>query len=94
MEPTQPSWDSGQWRDGAACREADPGLFFPVGVTGLAGVQIADAKAVCQRCGVREECLEFALQTNQEYGVWGGLSEEERRGIRRGRRAARLRTAS
>lgn len=93
MEPTQPNWDSGKWRGGAACRMVDPGMFFPVGVTGLAEVQIADAKAVCQRCGVRKECLEFALATNQEYGVWGGMSEEERRTIRRERRA-RLRTAS
>lgn len=94
MEPIQASWDSGQWRGGAACREVDPGLFFPVGVTGPAEVQIADAKAVCGRCSVREICLEFALQSNQEYGVWGGMSEEERRAIRRTRRAARLRTAS
>jgi WhiB family redox-sensing transcriptional regulator len=94
VESTQQGWDSGQWRGGAACREVDPGLFFPVGVTGLAEVQIADAKAVCGRCAVREICLEFAVQTNQEYGVWGGMSEEERRAIRRERRAERLRAAS
>ncbi len=94
MESTQPGWDSGQWRGGAACREVDPGLFFPVGVTGPAETQIADAKAVCGRCGVREICLEFAVQTNQEYGVWGGMSEEERRAIRRARRAARFQAAS
>lgn len=94
MESIQSSWDSGQWRGGAACREVDPALFFPVGVTGPAEVQIANAKAVCGRCGVRETCLEFAVQTNQEYGVWGGKDEEERRAIRRARRAARLRAAS
>jgi len=83
-------WDIGRWRAQAACRDVDPDLFFPVGVTGPAEIQIAQAKAVCGACQVREECLEFAVDTNQEYGVWGGTSEEERRAIRRARRAARL----
>jgi len=76
------------WRDGAACRDTDPGLFFPVGTTGPAIDQIASAKQVCFECGCREACLEFALATNQDTGVWGGTSEEERRVIRRRRRAA------
>lgn len=71
------------WREKAACREEDPELFFPVG-TGLeASLQAEEAKAVCRRCSVRLECLEWALWTEQEYGVWGGLTEQERRAVRR-----------
>jgi WhiB family redox-sensing transcriptional regulator len=73
------------WRELAACRDTDPDLFFPVGTTGLAVDQIAAAKAVCDLCPAKEPCLEFALSTNQDSGVWGGTSEEERRRVRRGR---------
>lgn len=76
------------WRLLAACRDTDPDLFFPVGTTGPAVDQIAAAKAVCRSCPSREPCLEFALATNQDSGVWGGTSEEERRAIRRARQAA------
>ena len=81
------------WRARAACNTVDPDLFFPVGVTGPAVAQIAAAKAVCAGCDVRPECLEFAITTNQEYGIWGGTSEEERRALRR-RWRARQRAAS
>ena len=77
------------WRDLALCRATDPGLFFPVGTTGAALDQTAAAKGVCGQCAAREECLEFALDSNQDSGVWGGLSEEERRQIRRDRNTAR-----
>ena len=77
------------WRSLALCRDTDPSLFFPVGTTGAALDQIAAAKSVCIQCAARAECLEFALDTNQDNGVWGGLSEEERRQIRRQRKAAR-----
>ena len=77
------------WRVRAACSTVDPDLFFPVGVTGPAVGQIAAAKAVCAGCGVRDECLDFAITTNQEYGIWGGTSEEERRLLRRQWRARR-----
>jgi WhiB family redox-sensing transcriptional regulator len=87
--------DTERWRERAACREVDPEVFFPVGVTGAAVAAIAAAKAICRECAARAACLEFALTTNQEYGIWGGASEEERRDIRRARRAARrLRQAS
>jgi WhiB family redox-sensing transcriptional regulator len=76
-----------EWRAHAACADVDSRLFFPVGVTGPAVGQIAAAKAVCARCPVRAACLEFAVVTNQEYGVWGGTSEEERRALRRAWRA-------
>ena len=76
-------WDADDWRDRASCRSVDPDLFFPVGTTGGALVQIENAKAVCRSCDALEACLEFALQTNQESGVWGGTSEEERRKLRK-----------
>jgi len=76
-------WDSDDWRERAACRDTDPELFFPIGTTGLAIEQIKEAKAVCNCCESIEECLEFALATNQESGVWGGTSEEERRKVRK-----------
>ena len=71
------------WQCQAACRDTDPDLFFPVGSTGLALEQIESAKVVCQACDVKTACLEFALTTNQDSGVWGGTSEEERRPLRR-----------
>lgn len=77
------------WRSRAACIDEDPELFFPVGTTGPAVVQIEEAKRVCARCEVREPCLEFALDTRQDAGVWGGLDEDERRSLRRKRQRSR-----
>ena len=71
------------WRKAASCRDTDPDLFFPVGTTGPALAQIESARAVCRKCPVQAECLEFALSTNQDSGIWGGTSEEERRKLRR-----------
>jgi WhiB family redox-sensing transcriptional regulator len=76
-------WDNDDWRDVASCRDTDPDLFFPVGTTGQALEQIAAAKAVCMTCPVKDPCLEFALGTNQESGIWGATSEEERRKLRK-----------
>jgi WhiB family redox-sensing transcriptional regulator len=84
-------WDSDDWRKGAACRDTDPDLFFPIGTTGQAIDQIDAAKAVCCICDAKGACLEFALATNQESGVWGGSSEEERRKLRKAWLAARRR---
>lgn len=69
---------SGWWRL-AACRSADPDLFFPVSGAGPAVAQVAAAKAVCAGCPVRRECLTYAIFTRQQHGVWGGLTEDERR---------------
>ena len=80
------------WRDKAACLTVDPELFFPVGNTGPAVDQIEKAKSVCARCTVTEICLQYALESGQDSGVWGGLSEDERRALTR--RAARARRAS
>jgi WhiB family redox-sensing transcriptional regulator len=69
------------WRHRAACLDEDPELFFPIGTTGPALRQIELAKAVCRSCGVLEECRSWALESGQEAGVWGGLSEDERRAL-------------
>lgn len=79
------------WRSSAACLDEDPELFFPVGTTGPAVQQAAEAKRICAQCTVREPCLEFALATNQDAGVWGGLTEEERRTLKRQRQRQRRR---
>ena len=71
------------WRNEAVCRDTDPELFFPVGTTGQALLQIDKAKEVCDECPVKVKCLDFAIETNQDSGIWGGTSEEERRDIRR-----------
>lgn len=71
------------WRQMAACLNEDPELFFPDGSTGAAFEQMQRAKAVCRNCVVIKQCLQWALDHNQEAGIWGGLSEEERRNIRR-----------
>ncbi len=81
------------WRDDSACRDTDPDLFFPVGTTGPAIDQIESAKAVCDQCEAKAPCLEFALTTNQDSGIWGGTSEEERRKLRRQWLAARRRAS-
>ena len=79
------------WRDSAACRDTDPDLFFPVGTTGPAITQIEAAKGVCNECDAKAPCLEFALATNQDSGVWGATSEEDRRQLRRARLAEQRR---
>jgi WhiB family transcriptional regulator, redox-sensing transcriptional regulator len=78
-----------EWVHRARCKDEDPELFFPVGTTGTSLLQVEGAKAVCRLCNVRNECLEWALATGQDSGVWGGLSEEERRALRRARRRQR-----
>ena len=75
-----------EWVHRARCKDEDPELFFPIGTTGPAAAQIDAAKSVCMQCPVRVECLEWALATGQDAGVWGGLSEDERRALRRARR--------
>jgi WhiB family redox-sensing transcriptional regulator len=67
------------FRHRAACRDADPELFFPVGHAGPARRQIAAAKAVCHRCPVVEQCLAWAMNAGHEEGVWGGQDMSERR---------------
>jgi WhiB family redox-sensing transcriptional regulator len=81
------------WRHKAACLNEDPELFFPIGNTGPALAQIEEAKKVCMACEVREQCLRWALENGQDHGVWGGMSEDERRALKRRAARNRLRTA-
>lgn len=71
------------WRDKAACRTADPAVFFPIGTTGPAVQQAEKAKAVCRGCPVVTECLDWALNSGEENGIWGGLTEDARRSLQR-----------
>jgi len=80
------------WRHRAICRDEDPELFFPVGNSGPALLQAAEAKTVCRRCPVVADCLAWALESGQDAGVWGGMTEDERRALKR--RNARTRARS
>ena len=72
------------WQEYANCLGVDPDLFFPE-----RGASPTEANEVCRGCIVREDCLEYALQTGEKFGIWGGMSERERRRIRRARAIAR-----
>jgi WhiB family redox-sensing transcriptional regulator len=76
------------WQARANCAGVDPELFFP-----QRGASTREAKAVCGGCVVREDCLEYALANGEKFGIWGGLSERERRRVRR-RRALLARRAA
>ena len=71
------------WQRQANCMGVDPDLFFPE-----RGASTREAKEVCRGCVVREDCLEYALANSEKFGIWGGLSERERRRIRRARSVA------
>jgi WhiB family redox-sensing transcriptional regulator len=68
------------WQDFANCRGEDPDLFFPE-----RGASTRVAKQICRECTVRDECLEFAIVSSEKFGIWGAMSERERRKIRRER---------
>lgn len=82
IRPTNVTRD---WRHDSACRDSDPELHFPIGTSGPALIQAEQAKAVCRPCPVRDQCLQWALETRTDYGVWGGMTEDERRAIHRRR---------
>ncbi len=71
------------WQGQANCLGVDPDLFFPE-----RGASTREAKGVCRGCVVRDDCLEYALINGEKFGIWGGLSERERRRIRRQRTVA------
>lgn len=76
-----------EWMASAECAGCDPELFYPDGTKGRkAREQTAAAKKVCSVCRVRVECLLYALNQGEEWGIWGGLDEDERFAVRRGRR--------
>lgn len=66
------------WQDQALCAQTDPEAFFPE-----KGGSTREAKRICLSCDVRQQCLEFALQNDERFGIWGGMSERERRRLRR-----------
>ena len=66
------------WQDRALCAQTDPEAFFPE-----KGGSTREAKKVCRGCEVRAECLEYALEHDERFGIWGGLSERERRRLKR-----------
>jgi WhiB family redox-sensing transcriptional regulator len=68
------------WQTKSNCMGVDPDLFFPE-----RGASTREAKEVCRGCVVREECLEYALSNGEKFGIWGGMSERERRRLRRAR---------
>lgn len=81
------------WHHDAICRdEPDADLFFPIGNTGPALLQIAEAKTVCRRCPAVASCLDWAIETGQDHGVWGAMTEEERRSLKRRNAKARARS--
>jgi WhiB family redox-sensing transcriptional regulator len=77
------------WHDRANCKGANADLFFPE-----RGASTRSAKAICRECQARGDCLEFALRSGEKFGIWGGLSERERRRVRRERQVASARRAS
>ena len=76
------------WQEFANCLGVDPDLFFPE-----RGASTREAKEVCRGCVVRPDCLEFALANGEKFGIWGGMSERERRRIRRQRALERQQLA-
>ena len=66
------------WQERALCAQTDPESFFPE-----KGGSTRDAKRICTSCDVRGECLEYALNNDERFGIWGGLSERERRKLKR-----------
>ena len=74
-----PEWP--EWRRDAACLGAGPNAFYPE-----RGEDVLAAKAVCAECPVKQDCLDYALETRQLFGIWGGLSERQRRALRPRRR--------
>ncbi len=70
--------DSPEWQERALCAQTDPEAFFPE-----KGGSTREAKRICSGCEVRSECLEYALEKDERFGIWGGMSERERRRLRR-----------
>ncbi len=81
--PAMPPYTPLAWFARAACASTDPDAYFPA-----KGAQVKAAKAVCGRCPVAADCLDYALATGQKHGIWGGLSVNQRRRLARQRDAA------
>jgi WhiB family redox-sensing transcriptional regulator len=89
VRSTEAEADGNRWQERANCLGVDPDLFFPE-----RGASTREAKGVCRGCEVRVECLEYALAQGEKFGIWGGLSERERRRVRRQRALERRRLAA
>ncbi|OBG84323.1 transcription factor WhiB [Mycobacterium sp. NS-7484] len=74
-----PEVEDDQWQERALCAQTDPEAFFPE-----KGGSTREAKRICQGCEVKDACLEYALAHDERFGIWGGLSERERRRLKRG----------
>jgi len=74
-----PETPDDQWQERALCAQTDPEAFFPE-----KGGSTREAKRICLGCEVRDACLEYALAHDERFGIWGGLSERERRRLKRG----------
>jgi WhiB family transcriptional regulator, redox-sensing transcriptional regulator len=85
----EPGAEARPWQEMANCLGVDPDLFFPE-----RGASTREAKDVCRGCVVRIDCLEYALANGEKFGIWGGMSERERRRIRRQRALARQAAAA
>ncbi|MGR3875709.1 WhiB family transcriptional regulator (plasmid) [Streptomyces graminifolii] len=84
QEAVQPE----DWHHRSACRGIDSDLFFPIGEGTQAQLQTKEARSYCRRCPVKTECLQSALDNDDQVGIWGGLTEKQRRALkRRGARA-------
>lgn len=88
MGPQESHFDNDAWRLRAECRSADPDLFFPDGYGKSHEPDVNAAKAFCGMCAVQAFCLEAALQNNEQHGIWGGTTPDERRAILKRRRAS------
>lgn len=75
----EPHHTTSSWREAGLCAQTDPEVFFPE-----KGGKTTSARAVCQSCDLRQQCLEYALAHDEWLGLWGGLSERERRRLKRG----------
>jgi WhiB family redox-sensing transcriptional regulator len=73
-----PGAEDQEWHDRALCAQTDPEAFFPE-----KGGSTREAKKICTGCEVRSECLSYALANDERFGIWGGLSERERRRLKR-----------
>jgi WhiB family transcriptional regulator, redox-sensing transcriptional regulator len=83
---------AGEWQAAGACLSADPEIFFPVSGTGASTPQIEQARRICAGCQVRRECLDWAMNSGEMHGIWGGTTPEDRTRARR-KDAARRRHA-
>ena len=78
-----------EWRSAGACLAADPDLFFPIAAGAAAGPETSRALRICDSCAVKRQCLEFAMETNEAAGIWGGTTPEERISVLRASRSRR-----